>query len=104
MLDENSDVPEPAAAEAEHTAVLSSLKDLWVELKTHGGNEDAGQKLVMEWYSTMTRAKTGGPLRAKPAPRTTPYGANARPAITANFGTDNNRPETGTALATVAAS
>ena len=103
MLDANGDVPESAAAEAEHAAVLNSLKDLWAELTTHGGNEDAGQKLVMEWYSTLERAKTSGPLRAKPALPMTPYGANVKPAITMNIGADNNRTETGIAPAAVAA-
>ena len=65
------------------------------EVKTHGGNEDAGQKLVMEWYTTLTNAKTSGPLRARPAPRTTPYGPNARPLTTVNPGTDNDQLETG---------
>ena len=100
VLNANGDAPESAAADAEHAAMLNSLKDLWVELKTHGGNEDAGQKLVMEWYSTLERAKTSGLLRATTALRTTPYGPNARPLTTANLGTDNDRSETG-ATATV---
>ena len=104
VLDANGDVPESAADEAEHAVVLNSFKDLWMELKTYGGNEDAGQQLVMEWYSTLERAKTSGPLRAKLAPRTTPYGATVKLAITTNTGADNNRTETGIAPATVAAS
>ena len=85
VSDAGGDVPEPIAEEAERTVVLNSLKDFWVELKTHGGNEEVGQKIVMEWYSTLERAKTGGPLRAKPALRTTPYGANVKPAIATNI-------------------
>ena len=46
VLDASGDAPEAATAEAESTAAWRSLKDLWVELTTHGGN-DAGQKLMM---------------------------------------------------------
>ena len=47
VFDASGDLPEAVVAEAENTAVLRSLKDLWVELQTYAGNEDAGQKLVM---------------------------------------------------------
>ena len=103
VFDANGDVPEPASDEAEHAVVLSSLKDIWVGLNTHGGNKEAGQKLVLEWYSTLELAKTSGPLRAKPTLRTTPYGSNAEPAIAVNVGTHNNRTETGITPAAVAA-
>ena len=83
--------------------VVGSLKELWVELKTHGGNEEAGQKFVLDWYSTLELAKTSGPLRAKPALRTTPHGSNAKSAIATNIGTDNNCTETGITPAAVAA-
>ena len=80
VLDANGDVLGSAVDEAERAVVEDSLKDLWVERKTHGGNKDAGQKLVLEWHSTLELAKTSGPLRAKPALRTTPYGPSTKPA------------------------
>ena len=61
--------------------------------KTHGGNKDAGQKLVMDWYTTMTKATTSGTLRAKSASRTTPYGLNVKPPAAANPGADNDQSE-----------
>ena len=103
VLDTNGDVLEPAVDETERAVVEDSLKDRWVELKTHGGNEVAGQKLVLEWYSTLEGAKTSNPLRAKAALRTTPYGSNTKPANVVNIGTDNNRTENGITPATVAA-
>ena len=64
-----------------------------MDLKTHGGKEDAGQKLVMDWYTTTTKAKTSGSLRAKSASRRTPYGLNVRPPAAANPGVDNDQSE-----------
>ena len=94
VIDPSGDAPETAAAETGSTAVWKSLKDLWVELKEHGGNEDAGQKLVMDWYTTMTKTKTNGPLRSKPTLRTTPYGPNARLPAAASPGADNDQART----------
>ena len=103
VFDTSCDVPEPAADETERVVVVNSLKDLWVELKTNGGNEEAGQKLVLEWYSTLELAKTSGPLRAKPALRATHYVSNAKTAMAVSIGTDNNRTETVITPAAVAA-
>ena len=74
-----------------------------MQLKTHGGNEEAGQKLVLEWYSTLELANTSGPLCAKPMLWTTPYGSIPKPAIVVNIGTNNNRTENGITPARLAA-
>ena len=83
--------------------VEDSLKDFWVELKTRGGNEEAGQKLVLEWHSALELAKNSGPLRAKPALRNTPYGWSTKPTNAVTIGTNNNRTENCITPAAVAA-
>ena len=50
-----------------------TLKDMWVDLQTRGGNPEAGQAIVLEWCTFLLTAKSSGPLRAKPQIRTTPY-------------------------------
>ena len=51
VIDTNGDILGSAVDETERAVVKDSLKDFWVELKTRGGNEEAGQKLVLELYS-----------------------------------------------------
>ena len=93
VLDANCDVLGTAVDEAERAVVEDSLKDLWVELKTRGGNEEAGQKLVLEWHSALETAKNIDPLRAKPAIPTTPYGSSTKPTNAVTTGADSNRTE-----------
>ena len=57
VIDTNGDTLDTPAAEAGSTAVWKNIKDLWVRLKEQGGKDDAGQKLFMEWYTTMTQSK-----------------------------------------------
>ena len=40
-----------------------------MELQAHGGNEDAVQKMVMNWYTEMMQLKARGPMRARAAAR-----------------------------------
>ena len=97
QLDTNGDALEPTIDETEHAVVKETLKDLWIDLQTRGGNPEAGQALVVEWCTAPLAAKSSGPLRAKPPIRTTPYGPSIKPLTTIPIAADRNRAESGMA-------
>ena len=103
VLDTNYDTLVPAIDATEHVMVKETLKDLWVELQTRGGNPEAGQTLVLEWYSALETAKSSGPLRAKPQIRSTPYGPNTKPLNASPVAADSNRAENSNVPTTVVA-
>ena len=104
VLDTNGDALESTIDETERAVVKETLKDLWVELQTRGGNAEAGQTLVLEWYSVLESAKSSGPLRAKPPIRTTPYGPSTKPSNAILVAADSNRAENSNTPTTVVAS